>query len=155
MKKAYTILAFLIALEVMVQAAAIAWAVFGLKSWIDDGHPYTKDAAEFDDGGWDFASERGFMIHSINGYMIIALIALILLIVSFFAKIPGGVKWASILFVLVIIQGHILPALSSEVGSGFGALHGLNAMFILGLAISAGTRARKATTSTTELPAAA
>jgi len=137
----------------MIQAAAIAWAVFGLKSWIDDGHQYTKGAAEFDDGGWDFTSERGFWIHSLNGFMIIALIALILLVVSFFAKIPGGVKWASILFVLVIIQGHVLPGLSSEFGSGFGALHGLNAMIILGMAISAGVRVKRVTAS--EVPAAA
>ena len=154
MKKAYMVLAFLIALEVMIQASAIAWAYFGLSEWIDSGHSYTKEIADCEDCDWNFTAERGFMIHGLNGFLIIPLISLILLIVSFFAKIPGGVKWASILFVLVIIQGHILPALSSEVGSGFGALHGLNAMFILGLAISMGTRAKKAT-PTTEVPAAA
>lgn len=155
MKKAYTVLAFLIALEVLIQATAIAWAMFGLKDWIDAGRSYTKDAADFDDGGWDFTAERGFWIHSLNGFMIIALIALIFLIVSFFAKIPGGVKWAAIIFVLVIIQGHLLPGLSAEFGSGFGALHGLNALVLFALAVMAGKRVKTATASTSEVPAAA
>ena len=37
------------------------------------------------------------MIHGINGEMLIPLVALILLIISFFAKVPEGPKWAAML----------------------------------------------------------
>jgi len=154
MKKAYTVLAFIIALQVMVQASAIAWASFGFSDWIDAGNTYSKEDADCDDCGWDFTAQRGYMIHGINGFMIVPLISLILLIVSFFAKIPGGVKWAGIIFLLVIIQGHVLPPLSYEFGSGFGALHGLNAMVLLALAVMAGKRVKTATAASAEVPAA-
>ncbi len=36
------------------------------------------------------------MLHGMIGMMLIPLLALVLLIISFFAKIPGGVKWAAI-----------------------------------------------------------
>jgi len=75
--------------------------------------------------------------------------------VSFFAKVPGGVKWAGILFVLVIIQSQFLPGLSHEFGSGFGALHGLNALVIFAVAIMAGKRVKTATAAKSEVPAAA
>ena len=38
----------------------------------------------------------------------------------------------------------MLPALSREVGSGFGALHGVNAIVLMGLAYMAGQRASAA-----------
>jgi hypothetical protein len=154
MKKAYTVLAFLIALEVMVQATAIAWGIFGFNDWIEAGNTFSKQDLDCDDCGWNFTSERGFMIHGINGFMIIPLISLIFLIVSFFAKVPGGVKWAAIVFALVILQSQILPVLSEEVGSGFGALHGLNALVLFGTAVMAGKRVKTATASTAEVPAA-
>ena len=52
----------------------------------------------------DFPGVGGFAIHGINGTMIIPIVVLLLLIVSFFAKIPGGVKRAAILFGLVALQ---------------------------------------------------
>ena len=64
-----------------------------------------------------------------------------LLIVSFFAKVPKGVMLAATIFGLVILQVFVLPALSREVGSGFGALHGINALVMMGVAIMAGQRA--------------
>lgn len=154
MKKAYTILAFLIALEVMVQATSLAWGLFGFADWIDAGNEFTKEDLDCEDCGWNFTAERGFMIHGINGFMIIPLLSLIFLIVSFFAKVPGGVKWAGILFVLVIIQSQFLPGLSHEFGSGFGALHGFNALVIFGVAIMAGKRVKTATAAESEVPAA-
>ena len=66
------------------------------------------------------------------GLVLIPLCSLVLLIVSFFAKVPRGVKLAAIIFGLVILQVFVLPALSREVGSGFGALHGINALVLMG-----------------------
>ena len=76
-----------------------------------------------------------------NGTILIPLVALILLVVSFFAKVPGGVKFAADLFGLIVLQVIVLPMLSREVGSGFGALHGVNALVLMGVAIMAGQRA--------------
>ena len=78
------------------------------------------------------------MIHGINGLMIIPLIALIFLIVSFFAKIPGGVRWAAIVFGLVVLQ--VLLGMFGHENAYLGLLHGVNALAVLGTAINAGRR---------------
>src|SRR3954468_14459121 len=96
MRAAYKYLAYAIDFLILLQAAAIAWAVFGLTAWIEDGHTLTKSAIEGDKTL--FSEENGFAIHGISGTMVIPLVALILLIVSFFAKVPEGVKWASMVF---------------------------------------------------------
>ena len=136
MKSAYRYLAYLLAIEVVVQAAAIAFAIFGLGKWIDDGG--TLDKAAMEDESTNFTGIIGFIIHGINGQMVIPLLAIILLIVSFFAKIPGGTKWALVLVVAIAAQvlmgifGHGLPYL--------GILHGINALFIFGTAAMAARR---------------
>ena len=102
MRSAYKLLAYAIDALILIQAAAIAWAVFGLSRWIEDGNTLSKAKMEGDT--FSFGEERGFMIHGINGQMLIPLIGLILLIISFFAKVPGGVRTAAILFGLVALQ---------------------------------------------------
>jgi hypothetical protein len=144
MEKAYRVIAYLIALEVMVQATMIAWAVFGLHNWIvNDGGVADKELLDCRDCGWSFTAERGFMIHGINGQMIIPLLALVLLVVAFLAKIPGGVTWAVLVVVLVALQAFVLAELGTE--SAFvGALHGLNAIVLFGAAMFAGMRVSRA-----------
>jgi hypothetical protein len=88
-----------------------------------------------------------------NGLVLIPLTSLILLIVSFFAKVPRGVMFAAIIVGLVALQVFVLPALSREVGSGFGALHGINALVLMGVALMAAQRA-SAVARTTVAPAA-
>lgn len=144
--KAYRFLAFMIAVLVVVQAGAIAWAFFGMTQWIqDDGGVVNKALLECEDCETNFTAEWGFAIHMFfNGLVLIPLTSLALLIVSFFAKVPGGVRLAAIVFALVVLQVIVLPMLSREVGSGFGALHGVNALVLMGVAIMAGTRASRA-----------
>lgn len=130
MRAAYRYLAYTIDVLILVQAAAIAWAMFGLSKWIEDGNSLTKSKMDADT--FSFTEARGFMIHGINGTMLIPLVALILLVISFFAKVPEGVKWAAMVFGGVVVQvalgvtAHSLPAL--------GFLHGLWALLLLGLA---------------------
>jgi hypothetical protein len=145
-KKAFRILNYVIAAEVMIQAAAIAWAVFGLTKYIDDGGVVNKDKIEGDTMLFD--GEYGFAIHGINGSILIPLIGLALLIVAFFAKIPGGVRFATILFVLIIVQAFVLPILAG--GAPFvGLLHGANALAILGMSIAGGRMGAAAVAGTT------
>jgi hypothetical protein len=133
----------MIAVLVVVQAGAIAWAFFGMSSWVtDEGGVVNKELLECTDCEQEFTAEWGFAIHMFFvGLVLLPLTSLILLITSFFAKVPGGVAMAGGIFGLVVLQVFVLPALSREVGSGFGALHGVNAIVLLGLAYMAGKRA--------------
>ena len=53
----------------------------------------------------------------------------------------AGWSWRCRSCVLVVLQIVLLPMLSREVGSGFGALHGVNALVLMGVAMMAGKRA--------------
>jgi hypothetical protein len=138
MRAVYRFFAGLIALEVLVQAAAVAYGFFGVGKYIDDGHTINKAAIE--DANTSFTGLGGLALHGINGMMVIPLIGLLFLIVSFFAKVPKGVMWALITFVLIIVQvalglfAHGIPAL--------GILHGPNALLLFGVAVMALMRAR-------------
>lgn len=149
MRKTYRFLANAIAALVVVQAGAIAWAFFGLANEIDKNGLVVNKACLESEGCGDFTAEWGFAIHMFfNGTVLIPLVALVLLVVSFFAKVPGGVKYAAGIFALIVLQVIVLPMLSREVGSGFGALHGINALVLMGVAIMAGQRARTTAAAT-------
>jgi hypothetical protein len=136
MRSAYKYLAFAVPVLVAVQAAAIAFAFFGLGKWIEDGG--TLDKAAMEDEDLSFTGVLGFMVHGINGQMVIPLVALVLLIVAFFAKIPGGVKWAAFILLDVIVQ--IAFAFGAFGAPAIGMFHGLNALFLAWLGYTAGRR---------------
>ena len=119
-----------------VQAAAIAFGVFGLFKWVDDGGTVTK--AAFANGNLKFTGDVGFAVHGLNGTMLVPIITLIFLIVSFFAKVPGGVKWAG--FVVLAVAAQVVLGIFAHSLPGLGALHGLNALILFGLAVTAGRR---------------
>jgi len=151
MRSAYKYLAFAIDALILLQAAAIAWAVFGLASYVEDGNSITK--AKFEGDKMLFTEENGFIIHGINGQMLIPLIGLILLIISFFAKVPEGSKYAGMLFGGIVVQvalgmaAHALPAL--------GFIHGFWALLLFWLAYRTAKQADVLGTDTTAPEAAA
>ncbi len=49
MRSAYRVLAYIIAIEVVVQAAAIAYALAGLSKWVSDGGTLDKASMESED----------------------------------------------------------------------------------------------------------
>lgn len=130
----YKILAYTIAVLVGVQAASHAWASAGLGQFVMGGGVVDKALME-SEGLPPFPEVMGFMIHGINGMMVIPLVAIIMLVVSFFTRVKGSLLWAAIVLALVALQvtlgfaGHGLPML--------GALHGLNAIVLAGAAILA------------------
>ena len=138
MRTAYRVLAFVIAAEVAIQAAAIAYALFGLGVWIQGGGVMDKATMESETA--TFAGDGGFALHGINGEMVIPVLVIVFLVLSFFAKVPRGVMWAGITVGLVALQvllglfGHDVPFL--------GALHGINALLIFGVAVMAAMAAR-------------
>lgn len=136
MRTAYKVLAFLIAIEVAVQASMMAFAVAGLAIWVDK-EGGVLDKAAFEEQP-DFTGAVGFMVHGINGMMVIPLLALVFLIVSFFAKVPGGAKWAGLVLLAVVVQ--VTLGLFGHENAVFGMLHGLNALILFSLAFMAGKR---------------
>lgn len=139
MRKAYRVLAYVIAAEVVIQAMAIAFALAGLGKWVGD-EGGVLDKQTMDDSSTSYTGVVGFMIHGINGEMIIPLLVLALLVVSFFAHVRGGVRLAVVILGLVVVQVGLGIFLDSV--PYLALLHGANAFAILGAAVAAGTRAR-------------
>ena len=142
MRAAYRILAGLIAIGVVVQASLIAFALFDIEHKTDDGVFYSKDS-----------NNLGVGLHSLLGGMVIPVLALALLIVSFFARIPGGVKWAAITFGVLLLQ--VVLGYSGSALPLIGVLHGLNAFALAGVASVAMRKARQAEEAVPAEPAAA
>jgi hypothetical protein len=132
MRTAYRVLAMLIAVGVVVQTALIAVALFDIAHSVDDGTVIDKNSGD------NWAQE----VHGTVGMMILPLLALVLLIVAFFAGIPGGVKWAAITFGVTVLQ--ILLAFLGSAAPVAGALHGINALVLAGVASIAMRKARLA-----------
>ena len=132
MRATYRVLAQLIVAGVVVQVMAIAFGVFQAFHDVDDGHALTKSTLED-------SAPAGLVIHGLVGFTIIPLLALILFLISFFAKVDQGVKFAGFVLLAVIVQvflgivSHDVPAL--------GLLHGLNAFAVAGLAAVTARRA--------------
>jgi uncharacterized membrane protein (Fun14 family) len=144
MKATYRVLAILVPILVALQASFIALGVFGLGSWVEDGNDFTKNVLE--NGG--STGDVGFALHNI-GAIALAVVGLLLLIVSFFAKIEGGVRAAALVFADVLLQWVL--AFVSFAAWAVGILHGLNAFVLFGLgmmAAGAATRSMKGETST-------
>lgn len=143
MRTTYRVLASLVALAVGVQAAAIAFAHAGLYAWIQTGGVLDKAAMESESSG--FYGDLGVGVHSTNGYLVIPVLALALLVVAFFARIPRGTVWAGVLLLLIVVQ-IMLGGLSLGAPS-LGILHGLNALAVFTVAQQAAARARVARTA--------
>jgi hypothetical protein len=137
MRQTYKVLAHTIAGLVVIQAAAIALAMFGLLHWVGEDKK-TLTPTIVNDQSADFPGSVGFEIHSL-GAMAIALVAIILLIVSFFAKFDGAVKWAGFVFLAVLLQWVF--AFVAFGAPYAGLLHGANALVVFSVALMAGRRA--------------
>ena len=137
MRKAYRVLADIIAILVAIQSMAMVWAIAGLFHWIEnDGGSIDKATLDrWNDNPPDFQGAAGFAIHGITGMMIIPVIGLALLIIAFFAGVNGGVKWAGIVAVSIIVQ--VLAGIWGEDAPWVGLIHGLNAFALFSVAIVA------------------
>jgi hypothetical protein len=142
MKSAYKYLALAIALDVLVQAASIAYAVSGLASFFDDGHQVAEGT--FADA--HFTGVGGYALHATNGMVVIPLLAIALLVVALLSRIPGAVRQAGILLVMIVVQVGLGGA-AADVPI-LGALHGVLALAVFGFATMIGVRAIRAEKST-------
>ena len=137
MKSAYRVLAFIIAGLVAFQSAVIAFAIFGMFSYVEQGGVIDASAQQ----SVSFTGDIGFMLHGIVGQMLIPLLGLLLIVFSFFAKIPGGTKWALFVFGAIVLQ--VLVGIFAHGAAILGLVHGLNALLLFGLAVMAAIRAKR------------
>lgn len=135
MRSAYRAIAGLIALAVVVQAASIAYAMFAISNEVGNGTVIDKKYIENSTG----PEGIGFAIHAIDGQMVMPLLALVLVIVSFFAKVAGGIKWAALTLLAIVVQ--VVLAFVSFGAPVVGFLHGLNALVVFSLAVFAARKA--------------
>lgn len=141
MRKTYRILADIIAIDVVIQAMMIVFAVAGLFKWIDDGATLDKSVIEsWEDDPPTWTGSIGHFIHVMNGTFLIPLLGILLLIVSFFAAVNGGVKWALIVAASIVVQ--VLAGQLSSESPYLGLVHGLNAFILFGAALMAARSAR-------------
>ncbi len=151
MRKAYRILARIIAIEVVLQAMFIVFAVAGLFKWIDDGATLDKSVIEsWNDDPPTWEGAIGHFLHVMNGQFLVPLFGLALLIISFFAKVPGGTKLATIIFLSIVVQ-VAAGILAGELPM-LGLLHGLNAFVLFMAAFQA---AKAAAEEPEKVPASA
>jgi heme A synthase len=131
-KQTYRVIAGVIALGVLIQAAAIAFGWFDAISELDKGLVIDEN----------YEGNAGHMLHGMFGMFVMPLLGLILLIVSFFAAktVPGARKWAGIVFGVIVLQ--VVLAIVAFSAPIVGALHGINALVILGSAARAGMLAQ-------------
>jgi hypothetical protein len=140
MKRLYRVLGYLIAAGVVLQAAAIAYAVFGMFEWVAAGGTIDKSLIESDDP--QIGGIAGFRLHQLVGVTILPLLALLFLISSFFARIPGGIRWALIVFAATLVQS--LLGIYAHHSSAVGWLHGAMALVLFTSAVVSGIRVNRA-----------
>ncbi len=145
MRTTYRTLAYLVMALVAVQASVIAFGFFGLGSWIENGNDMTK--AVLESNGTGIAGEAGLVLHSILGMYILPLVALAMLVLSFFLRVSGSIKWAALILTATVAQ--VLLAFAAFGIPTVGILHGLNAFLMLWLAVMAAKAACRPTESRT------
>ncbi len=135
MRSTYRVLAILVSVGVVLQAAWIGLAWFTVISDTESGIVFDENS-EFN---------IGHTLHSLGG-LVIPVLCLALLIVAFFAKIEGGVKWAAIVVGVAVLQ--VVLGIASFSLPAIGALHGINAFVLAGVAGAAAKRAGEARSQT-------
>jgi hypothetical protein len=140
MKRLYRVLAYMIAAGVVFQAAAIAYAVFGMFEWVSAGG--TIDKALIGSENPQIGGIAGFNLHQLVGVNVLPLLALLLLISSFLGRIPGGIRWALIVFITTLVQS--LLGIYAHHSSAVGWLHGAVALILFTAAAVSGIRVHRA-----------
>jgi hypothetical protein len=139
-KQLYRVLAYLIAAGVVLQAAAIAYAVFSMFEWVSRGG--TIDKALIGSDSPQIGGIAGFNLHHLIGVNILPLLALLFLISSFFARIPGGIRWGLIVFAATLAQS--LLGIFAHENSAVGWFHGATALILFTCALVSGVRVNRA-----------
>ena len=137
MRKLYSVLAWIVAAGVVVQAASIAFGFGGMTGYVMDGGVVDKALLESQQA--TFTGDLGFPIHELVGGLLLPVVTLAMGAVSFFVRgVPRARTLAWTLFALVVIQGNAGYAIADI--PYVGLLHGANALLILLVAVLAARR---------------
>lgn len=139
MRMTYRALAIAIVALVALQAASHAWVSAAIGASLSEGQAFDVEAFM---AAPEFA---GIIIHGLSGMYVIPAVALALLVVSFFTRIPRTVLWAGIIVALVAIQ-VALGVLAHGV-TALAFIHGLNALILASAAGYAQWLARRPDTA--------
>lgn len=134
MRNAYKYLALVIAVDVLLQAASVAYGAFGLQKWIEDGHTLGRNGVE--DGS--YPGVGGYAFHGANGMMVMLLLGVALLVVALVGRLAEGPRDAAILLVMIVVQ--IALGFASHAVPLLGAVHGILALVIFAYAAMIGVR---------------
>lgn len=134
MRLVYRVLAYLISLAVVLQAASIALAFFGLSSWIKSGGTWDR-AAELS-GTTHFPGEAGLSFHGTVGGLIIPILGLLLVACSFFTRTRTAIWWSLIVLGCIVVQ--VLLGMYAHDAYALGAVHGVFAFAVMGTSAFAG-----------------
>lgn len=116
--KAYKTLLYVIALDVVVQAAAIGYAIFSVGRYLEAGGVLTKDT--------DVGS-AGFAVHWLNAYVLVLLV-LALVVTAILSQNRVAIKWAGVIFAALVIQ--FLMGMFSTDATWLGWFHGAGGFVI-------------------------
>jgi len=138
--KAYRVLAALVALGVVVQAALIAYGIAGLSHWIYDDRNTATRATFEEHSTIDYGGKTGFELHGELGTLWLQLLALAFLIVAILTRrdVEHGLRWAGIVLGLMVLQGVL--GFATLAVPGLAVLHAVNALALFSTALYAATR---------------
>ncbi|MGB9035911.1 hypothetical protein BLJ79_01005 [Arthrobacter sp. UCD-GKA] len=117
MRTAYKVIAHIIAAAVVVQAALIAWSMFGLIPSLESGTLPTEPPLSA-------------MLHGMIGMYVVPVLVLALVVVALLGH--AGLKWA--LWLLLAVAVQITLAFVAFESAWVGLLHGANAFALIALA---------------------
>lgn len=140
MKTTYRILAYLIALGVVLQAASIAFGFFGIGRWVVAGN--TLDRHTFLHNTTELGGYTGLAFHYVVGQTIMPLLGLALLLLSFFTRVSHATAWAGVLLSSIIVQ--LVLGLAAFHQAPAGAAHGFLAIATFAIAAITGHRINRA-----------
>lgn len=139
MRRSFTAIAWSLVAAVVVQAAAIAFAFGGVLNRVAEGG--VVDKAVLESGGAGGRGELGFWIHGIVGAGVIPLLAIALVVVSFFVRARGAKPWALVVLGLVLAQVWLGFTITDVPYAGL--VHGANAGAVVAAAVVAARRGRR------------
>ena len=136
----YRVLASLVALGVVVQAALIAYGIAALGHWIYDGrNAATRET--FEEGSdVDYGGKAGFDLHGELGALWLPLLALAFVAVAFVTRrgVEHGLRWAGVVLGLMALQAVL--GFATLAVPGLAVLHAVNALALFTTATYAATR---------------
>lgn len=124
MKLSYRILAWILCILVMLQAASHAWFSAAAAKFLSEGG--TLDLSNTTE--LPFTGVIGVIIHSMSGMYLFPLVVVVMIVVGYLTRTPRAAGIAVVIAVLIAVQ--ITLGLTAPAIPALAFLHGFNALLI-------------------------